>query len=67
VQRGAHRIESNYGTRDTVTNAAFLNPDGTTVLVVVNQTDREQPFVMSAMGAQAHAEVPAGTVATYVW
>jgi len=67
VQRGAHRIESNYGTRDTVTNAAFLNPDGTTVLVVVNQTDQEQPFVMSAMGAQAHAVVPAGTVATYVW
>jgi len=67
VKRGARRIGSNYGSRRTVTNAAFLNPDGTTVLIVVNQTSKEQHFTIVFPGAQVSTAVPSKTVATYEW
>jgi glucosylceramidase len=67
VRRDAMRIESNYGSRRTVTNAAFLNPDGTVALIVVNQTKREQRFTIALPHTQAKAVIPAETVATYVW
>lgn len=67
VQRGAHRVQSDVGSPRTVTNLAFLNPDGMMVLVVVNQTPRPQAFRVVARGQQFVAEVPDRTVATYRW
>jgi glucosylceramidase len=77
VQRGAHLVESDGGSTRTVTNAAFLNPDGTLVIVVVNQTRREQHFALflppvsgkDEQGAEqtVHASLPAKTVGTYLW
>jgi len=67
VQRGAVRIESTYGSRRTVTSAAFANPDGTTALIVVNQTRRRQALAIAYPGIWADVVVPARTVATYVW
>jgi glucosylceramidase len=67
VQQGARRIESNYGSPDTVTNVAFYNPDHTLVVVVVNQTDNEQKFRIVCEGKQIVADLPAKTVATYRW
>jgi glucosylceramidase len=67
VQRGAHRILSDEGSVHAVTDAAFLNPDGTLVLVVVNQTERQHTFRVTAQGKQFTATVPEKTVATYRW
>ncbi|MGM0881366.1 MAG: glycoside hydrolase family 30 protein [Bacillota bacterium] len=67
VERGARRIESNYGSSDTVTNVAFLNPDHSLVVVVINQTEEEQCFRIVAEGKQITARIPPKTVATYRW
>ncbi|GFZ75774.1 glucosylceramidase [Paenibacillus marchantiophytorum] len=67
IQRGARRVESNYGSAATVTNVAFLNPDNTIVVVVINQTDEDQPFRIVAEREQIHAELPPKTVATFRW
>jgi glucosylceramidase len=65
IQRGARRIESRYGSPDTITNVAFLNPDGDVVVVAINQTEEEQPIRVVCEGKQFEADVPAGSVATY--
>ncbi len=67
IQPGAYRIESDYGSPRTVTNAVFLNPDGTIVMVVVNQTRKNQTFKVITEYAQFRATIPDKTVATYKW
>jgi glucosylceramidase len=67
VRRGARRIASDYGSPHAVTNAAFVNPDGTMVLVAVNQTDGQQRIAVRLPGWQFSGEIPAKTVATYRW
>ncbi|MBN1583081.1 MAG: glycosyl hydrolase [Anaerolineae bacterium] len=67
VQSGAYRIDSGTGSPRTITNAAFLNPDGTIVLVAVNQTDQEQPFTVVTPGGQFTAALPDKSVGTYRW
>jgi glucosylceramidase len=67
LQRGAMRIDSDYGSHRTVTNAAFLNPDGTIALIAVNQTRREQHVTFVMPDAQVDATIPGKTVATYIW
>ncbi|WP_127530914.1 glycoside hydrolase family 30 protein [Paenibacillus kobensis] len=67
VQAGAFRIESTYGSADTVTNVAFRNPDGSLVAVIINQTEAEQPFRILCEGRQFSAVLPAHAVGTYVW
>ncbi|SHL08758.1 RICIN domain-containing protein [Actinacidiphila paucisporea] len=67
VARGATRVQTGNGSSGTVTNVAFLNPDGTLVTVVVNQTAAAQPFTLRAGGQQVSATLPAKTVGTYVW
>ena len=67
VQPGAHRVDSNYGSRRTVTNTAFLNPDGTLSLVVVNQTESPQIFQVTCVDKTFTATLPQKTVATYQW
>ncbi|VVM31901.1 FIG01289895: hypothetical protein [Terribacillus sp. AE2B 122] len=67
VDRGAKRIDSNYGSRDSVTNVSFLNPDNSIVTVVINQTDKAQKFRVVSEGKQFAATLPAGTVGTYEW
>ncbi|MEK0316746.1 glycoside hydrolase family 30 protein [Cohnella sp. 56] len=65
VKPGARRIESNYGSADTVTNVAFLNPDGSIVVVVINQTEQQQPIRIVCEGKQFEADAPPMSVATY--
>ena len=67
VQPGAVRIDSDYGSTNTVTNVAFKNPDGSIVVVVINQTDPDQTFKMVNNGTQVFATIPAQNVATYQW
>jgi glucosylceramidase len=67
IQRGAYRIESNYGSPRDVTNIAFENPDGSIVVIVINQTDEEKSFSVHHDDAFFNAIIPAKTVATYKW
>jgi glucosylceramidase len=67
VQRGAQRIWSDYGSPDTVTTVAFLNPDGTVATVVINQSSLAQEFTLRGGAQQIIDTLPAKTVGTYVW
>ncbi|MDQ0193812.1 glycoside hydrolase family 30 protein [Paenibacillus wynnii] len=67
VRRGAVRIESTYGSTDTVTNVVFRNLDGSVIAVVINQTESEQEFRVLCEGNQFTAVLPAKTVGTYCW
>jgi glucosylceramidase len=67
VQAGAKRISSPYGSLATVTNVAFLNPDGTIAVVVINQTTSLQQFALLSEGNQIWAALDGKTAATYVW
>jgi glucosylceramidase len=66
VKRGAVRIGSNYGSKQTVTNAAFCNPDGSIVLVVVNQTAEMQRFTAAVPDGLIETSLPPRTVGTYI-
>lgn len=67
VARGATRVQTNNGGSGSTTNVAFLNPDGTLVTVVVNQTGSPQPFTLRVGDQQVAATLPAKTVGTYLW
>jgi glucosylceramidase len=67
VQVGARRIASDYGSPSSVTSVAFLNPDGTIVLVLVNQTVSSQPLRVTVEGNQIVGMVPPQAVATWQW
>ena len=66
VQRGARVAVSDYGSRDTVTNVVFVNPDGSWVIYVVNQTDESQSFSFQLGGQQLDDRLPARTAGTYI-
>jgi len=67
VRPGAVRIHSNYGSIQTVTNVAFLNPDGTYVLIVANSTSKHQTFNVEFSDQHFSARIPAKSIATYRW
>lgn len=65
VMPGAVRIASNI--TDGLHNVAFVNPDGTKVLIVVNDNDGQKNFAIKFHGRAAGASLPGGAVATFVW
>lgn len=67
VMPGARRIDSDAGSSGTVTDVAFINPDGQVIMVVVNQTASSQTFKILSQGQQITATLPAKTVGTYRW
>ena len=67
VRPGAVRVHSNYGSIETVTNVAFLNPDGTYVLIVANSTSKHQTFNVELSNQHLNARIPAKSIATYRW
>ena len=67
VRPGAVRIHSNYGSTQTVTNVAFLNPDGTYVLIVANSTGKRQLINVEFSNQHFNARIPAKSIATYRW
>lgn len=66
VQRGAWVIQSNYGSRDKITNIAFLNLDGSIVVYVVNQTKQKQCFTIKTTDMIFSDELPPETAGTYL-
>lgn len=67
VKPGAVRIDSNYGSKSTVTNVAFKNPDGKVISIVANQNNVPKLFRILCNGEQIATVIPAKTVATYIW
>ncbi len=66
VRAGAYRIASSEG-GDGLDNVAFLNPDGSRVLLVVNSDAAPRGFRVSAADGAFDYELPAKSVATFVW
>ncbi|WP_162030363.1 MULTISPECIES: glycoside hydrolase family 30 beta sandwich domain-containing protein [unclassified Lentimonas] len=67
IRPGAVRIDSSAGTPETVSNVAFRNPDGTIVVVVVNQNPWVQRFYLRMGESQTASSIPPSTVATYLF
>ena len=71
VQPGAVRIAStNFGTtgwNGQLTDVAFRNPDGSTVLVVHNENDDPRGFAVALGGEIFEYALPGGSIATFAW
>jgi glucosylceramidase len=79
VARGARRIDSNHFvtyryTRPGVNfvtagldDVAFVNPDGTHVLIVYNNASRAISFAVDWHGQYVDYTVPAGAMTTFLW
>lgn len=66
IDRGAVRLSSTPGDR-RFANVAFRNPDGSFVLVVVNNSPEDQGFQVRCHGAAMDAGLAPRSMATYVW
>lgn len=67
IRPGDVRIESDYGSADTVTSMAYRKADGSAVVVIlVNQTREAQPVKVVWNGLQVLDVVPAKQVVTYL-
>lgn len=64
VKRGAYRIESS----DFLSNVAFLNPDGSIVLYIENNSLTCEPvnFTIKCRGIEIIASIPEYSVQTYI-
>ncbi|TYP79785.1 glycoside hydrolase family 3 N-terminal domain-containing protein [Paenibacillus methanolicus] len=68
VKPGYIRIDSNYGSKDSVTNVSFMSPDKKKIVtVVINRTDKQQTFKIVSDGTQIADTIPAKSVITYQW
>jgi glucosylceramidase len=71
VKPGASRVAStSFGTtgwNGQVQDVAFVNPDGSTVLVAHNQNDNPQAFAVRYGGESFTYTLPGGALATFVW
>ena len=67
IQRGAVRLDSAAPRARGFGHVAFLNPDGHVVLVVANAGAGASSFAVNAGGHQFETELPAKSVATYLW
>jgi glucosylceramidase len=71
VKPGAVRIAStSFGTtgwNGQIMDVAFVNPDGSTVLVAHNENDNAQSFSISENGQSVNYTLPGDSLATFVW
>jgi glucosylceramidase len=71
VQPGAVRIAStSFGTtgwNGQIMDVAFVNPNGSTVLVAHNENDSPQSFSVSENGQSFDYTLPGDSLATFVW
>ena len=65
VPAGSVRIASNL--IDGLPNVAFITPEGKKVLIVLNETDKPQSFLIEFKGRNANATLPKDAVGTFVW
>jgi glucosylceramidase len=67
VTPGAHRINSNTFGSGSIEDVAFQNPNGSTVLFVLNSANNSGAFTVSFGGQSFNYTLPAGAVATFTW
>lgn len=67
IRRGAVQVESTPFEGKTLAAAAFKNPDGRMVLVAANAGRAEASFAVVRGESMLRAELPAQSVATYLW
>jgi glucosylceramidase len=71
VKPGAVRIASssfgNPAWNGEVTDVAFRNPDGSTVLVAHNENDAPRTFTVAVGGHSFDYTLPGGSLATFTW
>src|SRR5581483_1285645 len=79
VQPGARRIDSpnfvTYGTNgsniETISSGlddvAFINPDGSKMLVAYNNSSAAISFAVASDGSYFSYAIPAGAMTTFVW
>ncbi|MFZ6002258.1 MAG: glycoside hydrolase family 30 protein [Bacteroidota bacterium] len=65
VPPGSVRIESSYA--DQIPNVAFQTPDGTKVLIALNETDADKKFTIEQSSLSQPVSLPAHSVATFTW
>ncbi|MCH7399440.1 glucosylceramidase [Belliella sp. DSM 107340] len=65
IPSGSIRIESNM--LENLPNVAFKTPDGETVLIVLNQNNDDQDFVIAFEDEQKIASVSGRSVASFKW
>ncbi len=65
VRPGSVRIASN--TTMSLSNVAFKTPDGKTVLIVLNDSEKPADFIISSKGKNLIQKLGGFTVATYIW
>jgi glucosylceramidase len=65
VKPGARRIACSADCHD-LESAAFLNPDDSVAVVVMNRSEREQRFTLSTGDHRTLAELPARSIATFL-
>lgn len=65
VRPGSHRISSN--TTMSLQNVAFKTKNGRKVLIVLNESNREEAFSVAYSGRIFTDKLKAGSVATYYW
>ncbi|MDE7352195.1 MAG: discoidin domain-containing protein [Acetatifactor sp.] len=66
VQKGARVLDCEYGSPDTVTGCAFLNPDKSVAVYLVNQTGQPQEVRVEAEEICFHDRIPPETAVTYL-
>ena len=66
VERGARRVDSGPNHR-SLRHVAFINPDETAVVIVVNLSGSNQAFALEWKGQGLAAELPGLSVGTYRW
>ncbi|HXR48699.1 MAG TPA: glycoside hydrolase family 30 protein [Candidatus Limnocylindrales bacterium] len=65
IRPGARRILC-ATTRDDLEATAFVNPDDTVAVVVLNRTDKEQQFSLRLPAGGAASAIPARSISTFV-
>ncbi|GET21465.1 glycoside hydrolase family 30 protein [Prolixibacter denitrificans] len=65
VRPGSKRISSNQP--DNLPNVAFVTPDGSTVLIVLNDASVTQTFNMKLGEETVSSALAGGAVGTYIW
>jgi glucosylceramidase len=67
VVPGAYRVESNEFGQGSLEDVAFLDPDGSLVLLVMNSGNAAETFNIAWAGKFASYKLAGGAVATFVW
>ncbi|HKW28282.1 MAG TPA: glycoside hydrolase family 30 beta sandwich domain-containing protein, partial [Verrucomicrobiae bacterium] len=65
IRPGARRIISS-STDDDLLTTAFLNPDGTIAVIVMNPSETAQPFYLCMGSQSARTDSPARSIITLV-